>query len=182
MADRFTECLPRTFEFEGGWTDDPHDLGGRTNKGITIGVFSTYTKQPITPKLVKRLRALTDEQAGEIYKALYWMPLLCPRLPRGIDFAAFDFGVNSGIGASSKRLQECVGAKADGVIGVKTLAAISAATATKEQAIALAHAFIDARKAYVKTRPTFWKHGKGWYRRCEKVRVFCLADIEQTLM
>jgi len=60
-------------ENEGGFVDDPADPGGATNKGVTMATFQNCAKRylDIEPTL-DNLKALTDAQAGQIYKPLYW--------------------------------------------------------------------------------------------------------------
>jgi len=104
----FNAFFPTLLRFEGGFVDDPADPGGATNKGITMKTFSGCAQRllGIEPTLAN-LRALTDEQAGRIYKPLYWDKV------RGDDIAlqdladiVFDFFVNAG--ANATRLLQTV--------------------------------------------------------------------------
>jgi lysozyme family protein len=47
----------------------------------------------------------------------------CDELPSGVDYAVFDYGVNSGISRAAKVLQRLVGTDVDGEIGPNTIAA-----------------------------------------------------------
>ena len=49
---------------------------------------------------------------------------MADELDTGLDFATFDWAVNSGPGRPARVLQSLVGAKEDGVIGPKTMARI----------------------------------------------------------
>lgn len=72
MAD-FEKFLPLLLRHEGGWVNNPHDPGGATNKGVTINTLREYGPRLLgIPATIPNLRALTDEQAGKIYKAEYW--------------------------------------------------------------------------------------------------------------
>jgi lysozyme family protein len=131
MAD-FDTFLPILLRFEGGFVNDPDDPGGATNKGITLKTFSGCARNllGIDPTL-GNLKALTNEQAGKIYKALYWDKV------RGDDITlqelaniVVDFYVNAGVHAT-KLLQNVMNAAganpsvaADGVIGAGTMQAL----------------------------------------------------------
>ena len=173
MAD-FQRFLPTLLAFEGGFVDDPVDPGGATNKGITMGTFRQYARRilGIEPTLAN-LKALTDAQAGRIYKPLYWDAI------RGDDIAlqelaniVFDFQVNAGANAA-KLLQRVLNGEGvrpaitvDGRIGNATLAALRASDATK-----VYMAFKQGRKHYyndlVRRSPKLQRYLKGWINRVD---------------
>ncbi|MGE0857394.1 MAG: TIGR02594 family protein, partial [Hyphomicrobiaceae bacterium] len=68
---QFQSALEHVLEMEGGYSDDPHDPGGPTNKGITIGVFARWIGEPINEqsrnRLVSRLKRIPDAMVREIY-------------------------------------------------------------------------------------------------------------------
>jgi uncharacterized protein (TIGR02594 family) len=45
---KFELALSHVLAMEGGWTDDPHDPGGPTNKGITLAVYARERAIEIT--------------------------------------------------------------------------------------------------------------------------------------
>jgi lysozyme family protein len=131
MAD-FDIFLPLLLGFEGGYVDDPTDPGGETNKGVTMTTFNqcSHALLGIEPTSAN-LQALTDAQAGIIYKALYWNKM------QGDAFTAqdladivCDFFVNSGTHATSllQQVLNSMGANivVDGGIGNATLQALAA--------------------------------------------------------
>ena len=69
----FDVFFPTLLKYEGGFVNDPSDPGGATNKGVTLGAFQNCAKRylGIEPTL-DNLKALSDAQAGKIYKPLYW--------------------------------------------------------------------------------------------------------------
>ena len=72
MAD-FNSFFPTLLKHEGGYVDDPVDPGGATNKGVTLATFRQCVQSLLgIESTLANLRALTDAQAGTIYKALYW--------------------------------------------------------------------------------------------------------------
>ncbi|WP_346656139.1 glycosyl hydrolase 108 family protein [Bradyrhizobium sp. dw_78] len=46
---RFAICLPFTLKQEGGNSDDPHDPGGRTHKGIIQREYDKYRRSKGLP-------------------------------------------------------------------------------------------------------------------------------------
>jgi len=160
--DRFEACLAVTLRAEGGYSDNPHDPGGPTNFGITQKVLEEHRGKPVSAEDVKHL---TREEAKEIYRAKYWLPMNCAMLPGGVDLEVFDFGVNVGPSRSIKHLQKVLGLKEDGSMGPMTLAAVNA-TDPKELMIKLAH----DRQDYYRSLPTFTQFGKGWTTRVAEIQ------------
>lgn len=165
MKTNFAAALSTTLDFEGGYVNNPHDPGGATNKGITLAVYREYRRNPhLTPD---DIRAIKGEEVHEIYRRNYWDACRCDELPSGVDFVVFDCAVNSGVGRSSKILQEVVGTKPDGQIGPKTLEAVQ-----KADPKLIVINFQQARQSYLESLKTYPIFGKGWSR-----RVALLKDI-----
>lgn len=169
----FDEALKRLLEDEGGYTNDPDDAGGPTNFGITIHDFRRYVRADGTANDVKHMSVDT---AKTIYREKYWKVMWCDDLPAGVDYAVFDYGVNSGIGRAIPALQRLVGTSQDGVIGPITLAAVRARDATK-----LINQICDQRMAYLRAHTKFWKFGKGWTARVGRVRAAALNMAENSV-
>jgi hypothetical protein len=102
----YEEALRRLLAHEGGYSNHPSDPGGPTNFGITIRDYRKYINSAGTAANVRRL---TVGQAKAIYKAKYWDAMRCGALPAGVDYAVFDYGVNSGIGRAPKVLKRVIG-------------------------------------------------------------------------
>lgn len=168
----FDVSFPTMLKHEGGFVNDPVDPGGATNKGVTMGTFQSCAKQylGIEPTL-ENLKALTDAQAGKIYKPLYWDKV------RGDDIAlqelasiVFDFQVNSGANAA-KLLQKVLNEMGatppltvDGNIGPGTMAAL---TGMDQKAVYRRYkqGRIDYYQDLVARRPALGKFLKGWLNR-----------------
>src|SRR6185437_11515679 len=108
---------------EGSYSNHPSDPGGPTNFGITIADYRKFVNRKATSADVKAMKV---EEAKAVYRARYWDAQRCDELPAGVDYAAFDYGVNSGIGRSKRVLQRIAGVKPDGVLGSVTMAAVGA--------------------------------------------------------
>jgi lysozyme family protein len=111
------------------------------------------------------MRKLTPEVVKPFYKAMYWDKIKGDQLPNGVDYAAYDLAVNSGVGRAAKYLQEIAGVVADGVIGPKSLEAIK--VCDPEQMVM---ALCDMRLDFLKRLPTFETFGKGWTIRVAEVK------------
>jgi len=163
MRGNFNEALKLLLKHEGGYTNHPSDPGGPTNFGITIHDYRKYIDKDGTASDV---RAMNIDQAKQIYKSKYWDVQKCDDLPSGVDYAIFDYGVNSGVGRSGKVLRRQLGLPDN--THVVTAAVVAAAN--KADAAALVGKICDERLAFLqrlKTWPTF---GKGWGRRVDEVR------------
>ena len=161
MNTNFDRCLSEVLQHEGGWVDDPHDPGGATMRGITIGTFRAWKGRGVTKA---ELRAITDADLRAIYHQKYWDAVRGDDLPAGLDLVAFDAAVNSGPSRGAKWLQTALGVAADGRIGPATIAA-----ARKAQPEAVIDRATSARLAWLRTLPTWGRFGKGWARRVDSV-------------
>ena len=59
MKTNFDRCLSEVLQHEGGWVDDPHDPGGATMKGITIGTYRQWKGRAVTKA---ELRAISNSR------------------------------------------------------------------------------------------------------------------------
>lgn len=169
-ASNYNEALRRLLIHEGGYTNHPSDPGGPTNFGITIHDYRKYVKPGATAADV---RAMKIEEARRIYRAKYWDAQCCDELPAGVDYAVFDYGVNSGIGRSGKVLRRCL--RLPDNTSVVTGAVIAAARHADPKA--LAAAICDERLRFLKSLRTWGVFGKGWGRRVAEVKTFSLALV-----
>ncbi len=128
MLANFQYCLGKVLQSEGGYVNDPRDPGGPTNLGVTIweakSIGLDVNHDGKTDIL--DIKALTPSDAGKVFKTFYWDKVGGDSLPSGVDFAVFDFAVNSGVARAAIFLQEIVLAAPDGKIGPMTLAAFGA--------------------------------------------------------
>lgn len=128
----FDLFLPTLLKNEGGYVDDPEDPGGETNKGITMATFSSCSHELLgLDPTSDNLKALTDGQAGIIYKALYWNKMLGDAIGlQPLADIVCDFFVNSGTHATKLLQNVMIGMGAhlvaDGVIGQASIQALAA--------------------------------------------------------
>ena len=161
--DAFEQALAFVIGHEGGYTaiaSDPGNwTGGRcgtgecrgTNWGISAAAYPQID-----------IHALTEAQAGEIYRRDYWDRAGCGKLPPPLALLVFDAAVNNGVGRAVRWLQAVHGVRQTGVIGPDTLAAIEARTG---HGAALCAEFQARRLAFMAGLPTWRTFGTGWSRR-----------------
>lgn len=150
VASNRNACILKTLEYEGGYTNDAADPGGPTNWGITIADARMYWKKNATAADVK---AMPKSVAIDIYRDKYWAKMGCDDDPPGVDFATFDYGVNSGTGR-----------------------AIPCRKANKnDDPVEWAKGICDDRLAFLKRLKTWPVFGKGWGRRVADVRATAIV-------
>ncbi len=157
MKDNFEHCLKMLLHHEGGFVNHPKDPGGMTNLGVTKKVYDAWIGRESTEA---EMRALTPADVGPIYKKNYWDKVRGDDLPAGVDWAAFDWAVNSGTGRPAKAIQRIVGAAQDGAIGPKTLQAVMDMEPEK-----IIEGVYDIRQKFYESLKTFKTFGRGWTRR-----------------
>lgn len=169
-AGNFKESLRLVLKHEGGYVDHPKDPGGATNLGVTIGTLSGWLGRPATKAEVRKL---TAETVAPIYRKQYWDRVWGDDLPKGLDYAVFDFAVNSGPSKAVKSLQAALGMpkkEQDGAMGLNTLRTVRAANAD-----AVIVKLCDGRLAWLKRLKTWGTFGRGWGSRVAGVKKAALA-------
>lgn len=131
-------------------------------KGVTLSSFRKYVKPGATKD---DLRKITDEQLATVYRRHYWDAVAGAELPDGVDYAVFDFAVNSGPDRAVKYLQAIVGVAQDGKIGPETVKATRA-----RMHAGIINAYCDNRLAFLKGLKTWPTFGNGWKNRVKGVR------------
>jgi lysozyme family protein len=168
-ASSYDEALRRLLAHEGGYSNHPSDPGGPTNFGITIADYRRYVKPNATAADVKGMNVA---EAKAIYRAKYWNTLRCDDIAPGLDYAVFDYGVNSGPARVVKVLQRLVGRQDPAsAIDQATLGLLRA-----RDAKALIAAVCDERLAFLRRLKTWPVFGTGWARRVAEVRAAALAS------
>jgi len=149
----FDTAFEKLVGFEGDYSNDKDDPGGATRYGITEQVAreNGYSGS---------MRELPLDFAKAVYKRKYWDAIQADSLPSAVRYAVFDSAVNSGVGQATRWLQRALGVKDDGVIGPKTLKAI-----TEQQSDGLLRRFLGQRLLFLTTLPNWPTFAKGWARR-----------------
>lgn len=160
MLDPFQACLAFTLAQEGGWSSDPYDPGGATNRGLTMPDLLHWNREAT----LDDLRAMPDDLVSALYRTLYWVPIRGWALWPGLDLMLFDAAVNTGVGVATKQLQRLLHVLPDGALGVVTA---QAACSVDDRATLLA-AFHDTQCAAYRAMARFPRFGRGWLARCDR--------------
>ena len=160
-ANNFPECFALVLKNEGGYVDNPADPGGATNLGCTKAVWEAFVGHEVSEADIK---ALTPNDVMPLYRKRYWDAVRGDDLPDGVDYAVFDFALNSGTGRAVKILQKVLGTAQDGQIGPETLALVNAANPRT-----VASQVCDARLAFLQGLATWNDFGRGWKSRVAAV-------------
>ena len=157
MKANFDKCLEWLLAHEGGFVDHPKDPGGMTNLGVTRRTLERFLWRDVTEG---EMRSLTPAAVEPVYRALYWGKVRADNLPSGIDWAVFDWAVNSGPPRAAKALQSLVGVTPDGAVGPITLGAV-----VQHKPSDLIDQLHAKREAFYRSLTTFNIFGRGWLRR-----------------
>lgn len=169
---------------EGGYVNHPADPGGATNKGVTQRVYDNYRRRKKLP--LRSVRFIEDHEVEEIYRTGYWDEVKGDALPAGLDYAVFDYAVNSGAGKAVKDLQRTLNAnanlfgisgqlKVDGAIGDATI--LAACKAADADEVELIEKYCNRRMGFLKSLKTFKTFGRGWTRRVLGDKPNDFADV-----
>jgi len=164
MKENYPQALKQVLKYEGGFSNHPNDPGGATMKGITQAVYDAWQRKNGLP--TQSVRNISDAAVAAIYRQEYWDRIRGDDLPDGVDFAVFDFAVNSGVSRAAKYLQAVVGVTQDGQIGPQTI------QATKTY---VAMAVTNKRLAFMQSLSIWSTFGKGWSARIADVKNQILA-------
>ena len=154
----FNEIIEQVLEHEGGYVNDPNDLGGETKYGITKRFY---------PEL--NIKELTEEKAKQIYKDDYWDKNRVESLPQNLWHIFFDMCVNMGRRTAVKILQRAANSKGrgidvDGGMGPATLKALKGIETERVRAYRVKY-YSDL----VTKKPEQEKFYYGWYKRATEV-------------
>ena len=165
-----SKLVPFILQWEGGFVNDPLDLGGATNKGITIGTFTEYKRRKgLKAPTVQDLKNISNEDWHEVFKGLYWDRWRADEIKnQSVANILVDWVWASG-SHGIRRPQRLLGVTADGVVGSKTIAALNAKDPAELFKMIKADRikFIDE---ICEKRPANNRFKKGWLNRINAIK------------
>lgn len=167
MKENYAQALKQVLKYEGGKVDNPKDPGGRTAYGVTQDTYNAWRKKQGLPNA--DVFTISQSEVAAIYKYEYWDAIRGDDLPSGVDFAVFDYAVNSGVSKAAKTLQGVVGVTQDGQIGPQTIQAAKTYVAM---------AVTNKRLAFMQSLSIWSTFGKGWSARIADVKNQIIALVK----
>ena len=158
MKNSFDDIIDHVLKHEGGYVNDPKDLGGETNYGITKRFYPDLD-----------IKNLTKEKAKEIYKKDYWDKGRVESLPNELWHIFFDMSINMGRKTAVKILQRAAVNKGrkidiDGGLGPATIKALEGVEKERVQAYRVKY-YTDL----VNSKPEQERFFYGWFKRSIEV-------------
>lgn len=168
----FDRAYPLSRASEGGWSNHKDDPGGATMGGVTQATYDGWRRARGKPR--RSVAKITEDEAVAIYASQYWEPIKGDRLPAGVDYAVFDYAINSGPAQAVRDLQRVVGVAADGIVGNITLAAADGMPPAE-----IINRLCDRRLAFLRSLRHWGTFGRGWAARVARVRAQALEMVGQ---
>lgn len=164
-------------DHEGGYSNDPRDPGGETNKGITKRVAEANG-------YFGDMREIPDAVVEAIYRKDYWGLCRCGDMPVVIAALVFDSAVNQGQGGAGSCIQRAYNSlgtgirlAVDGEIGPATVHALQMLQA--ERVGELADLFAAERAQRYAQNENVSIYGTGWMRRLMRCHRLAIELGEQ---
>lgn len=165
MAD-VNKLVSHILKWEGGFINDPDDLGGVTNKGVCFRTYKLYrSRKGLSQPTIEDLKNISDDEFSLILKEMYWDACRADKIQsQGVANAIVDWAWHSGTTTAAKEIQKVLGVSSDGIIGNITLSAINS-----QSPLPLFGKIKAARIKYIericKSRPANQKFYRGWMNR-----------------
>jgi len=160
------KLMPFILKYEGGFVCDKDDLGGATNKGITLNTYKHYYGQN---KTVNDLKNMTMSQWLYVFKEGFWNKWKADEIKsQSVANILVDWLWASGIYGIS-RVQRYLGLTVDGIVGEKTIAKVNS-----ENPQSLFNEIKLLRLSFIeeicKSRPKNNKFKHGWINRINAIK------------
>ena len=159
------KLVPFILKWEGGFVNDPDDLGGATNMGVTIATYKVYRKRKgLSEPTVDDLKHLSNNEWIDILKSLYWDRWKADQIEnQSVANIVVDWIWASG-NYGIKIPQQILNVKVDGIVGPKTIDAVNSRN-PRELFDMIKIARFDFIEDICRKRPANNKFKRGWLNR-----------------
>lgn len=159
------KLVPFILKWEGGFVNDPDDLGGATNRGVTLATYAQYCKKKgYSVPTVERLKNLSEREWTEILKTMYWDRWKADQIEsQSVANILVDWVWASG-NYGIKIPQKLIGVTVDGIVGPKTIDAVNSRN-PRELFDLIKIARFDYIEDICRKRPSNNKFKRGWINR-----------------
>jgi len=181
----FKEAFEKTMGHEGGYGNDPDDVGGETYKGISRVYNPGWSGWSIIDSAKSAggfpgsLKTYTGLQPAveSFYKERYWDVNRLDSFPQSVAEEMFDTGVNMGVGRAGRFLQRTLNylnrngklygdLDVDGKIGPASLNAMAACKGDERVILAMLNTLQGMHYMdYMDKSPSQRKYARGWFKR-----------------
>ena len=165
------QLAPFILKWEGDFVNDPADLGGATNMGVTISTWKQvgYDKDGDGDIDVNDLHLLTrDDVVNRVLKPHYWDRWKADEIKsQSVANILVDWVWASGA-HGIKIPQRLLGVTVDGIVGPKTIAAVNARN-PRELFDMIKIARFDFIEDICRKRPANNKFKRGWMNRINDI-------------
>jgi len=176
---------------EGGYSNNPRDRGGPTNRGISLRAVRQLDADKRLPAFLRAeldidadgdidgddVPGWTRETALKFYRLFYWDAIHGDLLPWPLALIVFDAAVNQGVDSAVRQLQQLCRIPEDGIVGSVTIAeAARLAGADDAQHEWAARRLIVARLARYRTLADADVFFDGWAGRMLDLYVEVLKE------
>jgi lysozyme family protein len=191
----YRDAIKKVLQHEGGYVNNPKDLGKRTNYGVTQAVYEQYIGRKLKGSDTDAVKGKPMEEAESvmrsmpignaiaIYKQLYWDKVQGDKIRKyAIAAAIFDQAINRGHVAAAKQAQRVLknvfnySLVEDGIIGASSIAALNSVDEAKFLNSYLQESILAYNKI-VQNNPTQSVFLNGWLKRVESLRSYVSQNI-----
>ena len=164
------KLLPFILKWEGGYVNDPLDLGGATNMGVTLDTWKALGEDKNGDGIIDEedIRELTRRDFSLVLQE-YWNRWQGDRIrSQSLANLLVDWVWCSGkYGITIP--QQLLGVKPDGVVGRVTLEALNNYPDSQQLFEKIKQARVDYIERICRSRPANMRFRKGWLRRIDEI-------------
>jgi lysozyme family protein len=153
-------------QFDGHEDDSAPGETFKTRWGVTEMTYADALRRGIVSR---PFAYCTQDDCKAIYRALYWTPNGCDKLPPAVAMVVFVDATLMGGRTPKENLQTILGVDVDGAIGPQT-----ASSASKRDPAALVRLLVQSDLDHLRSLPNWPRFKNGWTAREEQLMAAAL--------